>query len=363
MIGILRGCPLTAAFGFAAFPAFSQEAAKPVADAKPEVKFPAGAVKPGLPEDFQPYVETLPGTKLSFMMVPIPGGEFTMGSAPGEEGREENEGPPIKVKVSPFWMAAYEVTWDEYDAFYQSTDLKAAKAAGAPRSPTDKAADAVTRPTPPYVDMTFGRGHDRIPASCMTSHAAIHYSKWVASKTAKDYRLPTEAEWEYAARAGTTTKFFFGDDIAKLDDYAWHSGNSDEKPHPIGLKKPNPWGLHDILGNVREWTLDEYKADYHKKLGAGPVHENPLMPAATTTKQKHIWHAVRGGSWLDDKTWCRPAWRIGAEEDWSVQDPQLPKSIWWHTDASFVGMRLVRPYKPAGVAPTATPTVSPAAPK
>ncbi len=344
--GRLPWCFAAAAAGIFAL-AFRAAAPVQAQDAAPAAKFPEGAVKPGLPADFQPYLETIPGTNHSFVMVPIPAGEVLMGSPEGEEGREPNEGPQITAKVGPYWMAAYEVTWDEYDTFFQSADTKAAAAAGTARNDTDQKADAVTRPTPPYVDMTFGNGHDRIPASCMTSHAAIHYAKWLAAKTGKEYRLPTEAEWEHAARAGAKTKFFFGDDIKKLDDYAWHSENSNGKPHVIGAKKPNPWGLHDILGNVREWCADEYVADYHKKLGPGKTHDNPLMPAPATTKQKHIWHAVRGGSWQDDPTWCRPAWRVGADVEWSVQDPQLPKSIWWHTDALHVGMRMVRPYKPA----------------
>lgn len=318
---------------------------------KSDDQFPPGAVKPGLPADFQPYVDTIPGTNLKFMMIPIPGGEYVMGSPSGEPERQDNEGPQIKVKVEPFWMAACEVTWEEYDQFSFSYDIKAAKEANksgspSPRTPNDVLADAVTRPTPPYVDMTFGKGHDRFPASCMTAHAALHYCSWLAAKTGKPYRLPSEAEWEYAARAGTKTAYSFGEDPAKMDDYGWHSENSEEKPHKIMQKKPNPWGLYDMHGNVREWCLDEYSEGYFTKFDKEKVNLSPLLPAPKTTKSKHVWHSARGGSWMDDKSWCRSAWRIGAEEDWSQQDPQLPKSIWWHTDASHTGFRIIRPYKP-----------------
>ena len=317
----------------------------------PDLKFPPGAVKPNLPADFQPYIESIPGTNLKFMMIPIPGGEYTMGSPDTEAERQDNEGPQIKVRVEPFWMAACEVTWDEYDQFSFSYDIKAAKEqskSGVPavRTQNDVLADAVTRPTPPYVDMTFGKGHDRFPASCMTAHAAIHYCAWLAAKTGRPYRLPSEAEWEFAARAGTKTAYSFGNSPDKIDEYAWHADDSEEKPHPVMQKKPNAWGLFDMHGNVREWTLDEYHEDYFKKFNPASLNVSPTIPAPVTTKAKHIWHSARGGSWMDDKSWCRSAWRIGAEEDWSQQDPQLPKSIWWHTDAQHTGFRVIRPYKP-----------------
>jgi formylglycine-generating enzyme required for sulfatase activity len=203
--------------------------------------------------------------------------------------------------------------------------------------------------------MTFGRGHDEIPASCMTVEAAIHFCEWLSAKTGHEYRLPTEAEWEYAARHGKSTPYFFGSDPKQLDDYAWHAGNSEEKPRAIGRKKISPWGLYDIYGNVREWTSDKYDPEWYKSLDAEKVNVDPKNKPGILQKARRKdyparqdWHTVRGGSYQDDATWCRSAWRLGAEEDWSVQDPQLPKSVWWHTDASFVGFRIVRSYKPAG---------------
>lgn len=178
---------LLAATGIAGAVVLGAVAQEKKSDEKPvpttssvDLKFPPEAMKPNLPADFQPYIESIPGTNLRFMMIPIPGGEYVMGSPATEAERQENEGPQVKVKVEPFWMAACEVTWDEYDQFSFSYDIKAAKEQGktggpVARTQNDVLADAVTRPTPPYVDMTFGKGHDRFPASCMTSHAAIHY--------------------------------------------------------------------------------------------------------------------------------------------------------------------------------------------
>lgn len=301
------------------------------------------------PKDFVPYLETIPGTKITFKMIPIPGGRYKMGSPEGEAGRQENEGPPFEVEISPFWMAECETTWDAYDVFCFSYDIKAAKEAASKGTPLtrtefDLKADAVTRPTPPYVDMTFGYGHDGYPAICMTQKAADFYTKWLAAKSGKPYRLPTEAEWEYAARAGTSTKYSFGDDDAKLGDYAWFHGNSNDKPHLVGKKKPNAWGLHDMHGNVEEWTIDKYAEDYHKRMGQGG--KLVVNPNHNTTDTK--WFATRGGSWQDEKDMVRSACRRGAEEDWSIQDPQQPKSVWWHTDAHWVGFRVVRPYDAKG---------------
>ena len=162
-------------------------------------------------------------------------------------------------------MGKYEVTWDEYDQFAFSMDIKRKKRenvdlddpARRPRRPSD----AVTRPTPPYADETFGFGRKGQPVICITHHSAMEYCRWLSAKTGKTYRLPTEAEWEYACRAGTKTAYSFGDDPSKLGDYAWYVENA-EKPQPIGKKKPNPWGLYDMHGNVSEWCLDQYVAGH-----------------------------------------------------------------------------------------------------
>lgn len=295
------------------------------------------------PEELKPYTETIPGTEIKFEMLPIPGGTFTLGSPEGEEGRNDDEGPAREVTVGPFWMGKYEVTWEEYDQFAFALDLKRKereKLDLANQPETEKKADAVTRPTPPYADMTFGYGHDHQPAICMTHHAAMEYTRWLSEKTGKTYRLPTEAEWEYAARAGTKTAYSFGDDASKLDEYAW-SVNNAEKPMPIGKKKPNPWGLHDMHGNVAEWVLDHYKADAYEALDG----DKPSLGPVQIPDEKEYSYIVRGGSWDDDPTACRSATRVSSNKEWSMQDPQRPQSIWWHTDARNVGFRVVRPLK------------------
>jgi formylglycine-generating enzyme required for sulfatase activity len=176
------------------------------------------------------YVETIPGTKVKFSMVPIPGGTFLQGSPATEKGRGAEEGPQHPVKLKGFWMGKCEVTWDEFDAWWRSRP--GAKEDKEPEKP--KNADAVTRPTPPYADETFEMGREGYPVICISHHCAMQYCRWLTLKTGKLYRLPTEAEWEWAARAGTSTPYFYGDDPKKLGDYAWFSGNSEDKTHPIG---------------------------------------------------------------------------------------------------------------------------------
>ena len=193
----------------------------------------------------KPYVEPITGTDLKFEMVPIPGGTFIMGSPAGEENHANDEDPNTPSRSRRSGWAAKEVTWDEYEQFAFSLDLKKKKREGvdpAKQSDWEKKADAVTRPTPPYADETFGFGRSGQPVICITHHAAMEYCRWLSAKTGKIYRLPTEAEWEYACRAGTKTAYFWGDDAAKIDEYAWYVNNA-EKPMPIGKKKPNPWGF------------------------------------------------------------------------------------------------------------------------
>src|SRR5438132_10740322 len=163
------------------------------------------------------YTEKMPGGQMTFDMVPIPGGSYMMGSPDAEPGRSKDEGPQHPVTVRPFWMGKMEVTWDEYDLYWRK--LPGAKPG---ETPADKAADAVTKPTNPYADETFGHGREGNPVLCITYHAAMEYCRWLSAKTGKSYRLPTEAEWEWACRAGTTTAYGFGDDAGKLGDYAWY---------------------------------------------------------------------------------------------------------------------------------------------
>jgi len=291
--------------------------------------------------EMKKYTETIPGTELKFEMLPIPGGKFLLGSPDDEDDRQEDEGPQVEVEVEPFWMAKCEVTWDEYDTWSFQLDIQRRKLKKEEPTYWDTWADAIARPTNPYSDMTFEMGHDGYPAICMTQLAAKMYCKWLSAKTGRYYRLPTEAEWEYACRAGTTTAYSFGDDPDDLEDYAWYFDNSDDGYQKVGTKKPNPWGLHDMHGNVCEWVLDQLVPDaYQKLLAAGAPARNPL--AVPTTLYPRV---VRGGSWDHDPEDCRSARRIGSEPDWKMQDPQIPQSIWYHTDAVFVGFRVIRPLR------------------
>ncbi len=281
--------------------------------------------------DMKPYSDAIPATSVSVEFVPIPGGEFTMGTPDSEAGRGDDEGPPHRVKVDPFWMGKYEITWDAYRLFMFSTE------ANEKQNP-DRLVDATSRPTAPYVEMSFGMGLVNYPAISMTQHAASKFAQWLSLKTGHFYRLPTEAEWEYACRAGTSTAYSFGDGASQLGEYAWFTDNSSEKYQLVGQKKPNPWGLYDMHGNVMEWTLDQHSADFYGS--NGELALNPWNKATASYP-----HAVRGGSWNDSAEKLRCGVRVQSEEDWKIQDPQLPKSIWYHTDAQWLGLRLVRPLK------------------
>jgi len=277
------------------------------------------------------YTDTIPNTKITFEMVPIAAGTFMMGSAASEPGRNADEAPQHKVTLTAFYVGAKEVTWAEYDEFAFSFDLQRKRKLGL-TGPKD-AGDAVSRPTPPYADESWGWGKEAQPVIGITQYAASRYCEWLSARTGKKYRLPTEAEWEYAARAGTTTAYSFGGDAAAIADYAWLKSNSQEQPHVGGQKKPNAWGLFDVHGNAAEWTRDLYDAGYYAKSPADKPFNDPgkaLYP-----------HAVRGGSWDDEPARLRSAARRSSIEAWSRRDPQNPKSLWWHTDATFVGFRVV----------------------
>jgi formylglycine-generating enzyme required for sulfatase activity len=273
------------------------------------------------------YSVTIPNTAVTYEMVPIPAGEFLMGAAASDPAKMPDEQPQHRVHVDAFWMQSHEVTWDEYRLFMFATQT--GKVASA-----DALVDAISGPTRPYVEMSFGMGINGFPAISMTQHAANKYAEWLSAKTGEFYRLPTEAEWEYACRAGTTTPYFFGADAAELPKYAWFIDDSGGKYQLVGKKQPNPWGLYDMAGNVMEWTLDQY-APY-----TATAQNNPWVEA----KQPYP-HAVRGGSWNDAANVLRCSARVASDATWKQQDPQLPKSIWYMTDAQWLGFRLVRPAK------------------
>ncbi len=239
------------------------------------------------------FVEKLSGTLVKFEMVYIPGGVYEMPD-PLNPGRIRT------VEIKPFWLGKTEVTWDEFDVYMYRLDKADPKA---------KEADAVARPSHPYGAPDRGFGHFGYPAMSLSFHSAEHYCKWLSVKTGKKYRLPNEAEWEYACRANNLPAGKLDRDL--LDRMAWHSGNSDEQTHPVASKEPNAWGLYDMLGNVAEWCIG--------------VDGKPV---------------VRGGSYIDPPENVHPLARAYQTPEWQLSDPQEPKSKWWLTDAPFVGFRV-----------------------
>jgi formylglycine-generating enzyme len=331
-------------------------AAKPgfvAGDAKPEGDGPFVQVSGGW---MTPYEETIPGSDVTFRMIPIPGGTFRMGSTDGEEGRTADEGPVFEVRVEPFWMGQHEVTWAEYKRYMATCDIFVAMQSAKIR-PLDEAnvADAVTAPSNLYdPTTTFANGEDpELPAVTMTQFAARQYTKWLSGFTGRFYRLPAESEWEYACRAGTGTPFSCGEG-EPLADIAWFADNADDTPHPVGQKKPNAFGLHDMHGNAAEWVVDELVAGGYAKPAALP---QPVSAAAAIQWPERLYPRVlRGGAYYDEATECRSAARKGSRDaggtpedpDWKDVDPNFPKSPWWYTEepALGVGMRIVRPFTP-----------------
>lgn len=288
--------------------------------------------------DMKAYTNAIPGTDVTYAMTPIPGGEYLMGSPDAEAERKADEGPQHKVKISPFWIGTYEVTWDQFLLFVYPDDEKKLRETHPTDAALNQLTDAVTRPSKPYVDMSFGMGKAGYPAIAMTQHGANKFCHWLSAKTGHFYRLPTEAEWEYACRAGTTTAYSFGNDASKLGEYGWFFDNSNSKYQKVGKKKPNPWGLYDMHGNVTEWVLDQYSADFYQTQAAAGVVTDPWNKATLPYP-----HSARGGSWDDDAPALRSAVRRASDRSWKMTDPQLPKGKWYHTDAQFIGFRVVRP--------------------
>ncbi len=267
---------------------------------------------------------TIPGTDVSFQLVYLPGGTYQMG-----------EDQQHSVTLDPFWIGVKEVTYEAF-ALFQFRDND--NDASVWKEGRFKA-DAVLRPTPQYIDFTFGMGtKGGFPAVSMTQQGALRYCQWLYQKTGVFYRLPTEAEWEYACRTGAAGPLPAGVNAENIQDFAWLFENSFEKYQPTGQKKPNTWGLYDMLGNVSEWTLDQYADDYFDRIGAQT--DNPVI----VPTQRHS-RTVRGGSYDTFAQDCSCTRRQKSDPRWQQRDPQIPKSKWWNTDSPFLGFRLVRPGK------------------
>ena len=277
-------------------------------------------------QDFKTYDQSIPGTSITFKMAAIPKGNFIIGSHISERGRDEDEGPQKEIKVTAFWMGVKEVTFAEWDLYFKDVTL-----------PQAKNLDGVTRATPQYIDLTWGMGRDgKHPTNSMSHAASIMYCKWLYSTTGIFFRLPTEAEWEYACRAGSSTAYPFGDDASVLNEHGYFKENSNTKFHHVGQLKPNAWGLYDMLGNLSEWTIDQYDPLCYSKMSDKDPRTDPVS--------KHP-KVIRGGSYLDESKELRCANRKASDASWNKRDPQIPKSKWWLTDGMFVGFRVVRPLK------------------
>ncbi len=270
--------------------------------------------------EFKNYTEKIPKSSVSFNMVAIPGGTFKMGSPDDEPFRKVDEGPVREVELSPFYMAEVEVTWEEYLAFYaqtsaegRSTDTEGLRNKNAGKT------DAISGATPPYGQPDQGWGLGKRPAISFSFHAAETYCKWLTSVTGKTYRLPTEAEWEYACRAGSSGPYFFpGDpkkfertgflakflknDTAVINTYVIYKGNSPTKTQTPDKVKPNPFGLKNMSGNVAEFCSDWYQPDTYSKYPSGVI-KDPKGPETGTE------HVVKGGSFQSTAGLVRSAAR------------------------------------------------------
>jgi formylglycine-generating enzyme required for sulfatase activity len=275
-------------------------------------------------QDHRAYEQTIPSSSIQFRMVAIPGGILKLGNNSGDE----DERPVMRVSVSPFWMGEHEVTFEEWDAFFKDIDVPQSKAVPV---------DAVSRPTAQYIDLTWGMGRDpKNPTNSMSQTACMMYCKWLYHKTGFFYRLPTEAEWEYACRAGSSSALPRGVSESMIGDVAYFDANSNGKFQKVKQKKPNTWGLYDMLGNLTEWTLDQYDPEAYGKLDTDA--KDPLTPPASKYPR-----VGRGGSYVDKVSALTCTNRIPSKPEWNQRDPQIPKSRWWLTDGMFMGFRIVRP--------------------
>ncbi|MFI4897601.1 MAG: formylglycine-generating enzyme family protein [Phycisphaerales bacterium JB059] len=229
----------------------------------------------------------VPGTALEFELVRCPGGEFV-----SDEGKT--------VEVGALWVLRTEVTWDLYDVFVFALD----EAEG-------EGVDGVSRPSKPYVPPDRGYGHAGYPAIGMTRAGAEAFCAWLEARTGLEARLPTRAEWAHLARGGAVEPNGLPA-VAALEDFAWFEANTDNATEPVGQKRPNGFGLHDMLGNVAEWVTTETRR---------PV--------------------AMGGSFREEAGACTPVSSQTQASSWNMSDPQIPKSAWWLADCGWVGFRFV----------------------
>jgi len=229
-----------------------------------------------LAEAYSPFEEQVTPSKIT--MVFLPGGTFGMGSSEGAVDERSHA-----VTVGPFLIDKHEVTQESYQEFMGENPSK------------------VRHPSNPVEQV---RWSDAVRYCNARSKAegldpCYDLETWTCRFEADGYRLPTEAEWEYAARAGTETHYFFGNSEGKLKFFAWYKAMAKGRPHPVGTRKANPWGLHDMYGNVWEWCNDFYGVDYY-------VHSPEKDPKGPTEGEKKV---LRGGCWSSSPDSCRSSYR------------------------------------------------------
>ncbi|MCK5820787.1 MAG: SUMF1/EgtB/PvdO family nonheme iron enzyme, partial [Bacteroidales bacterium] len=282
----------------------------------------------------------------------IPEGIFSFGSPDNEKLRNQDEGPQRRIKIKKFFMGQVEVSWSEYMAFFSQTGAEGKSETSTSGKNGDT--DAITGATPPWGAPDQGWGKGTRPAITMTHHAATVYCQWLTQITGKKYRLPTEAEWEYAARAGSEGPYFFegtakdytsdgffkklfGADTSVINSYVVYKENSPNKTQEPIASQANAFGLVNMLGNVSEFCSDWYSdAVFNTYPTGNKVAVNPKGPASGEE------HVIRGGSFLSDARDVRVSSRDFTQHvNWVVTDPQIPKSIWWYSDSRHVGFRVV----------------------
>jgi formylglycine-generating enzyme len=293
------------------------------------------------------YNQTIRNGAVTFEMVPIPGGTFMLGSPESEEGRSQDEGPQIEIQVPPFWIGRTEVTWNEFQV-YQLAYTKFKEQNKQQNLAFEQLeADAVSAPTPVYeASMVYAFGKGNQPAISMSQYGAMQYTKWLSLTTGTQYRLPSEAEWEYACRGGSNTKYSFGEDQATLGEYAHFLPADDAEnvervgTREVGTKQPNSFGLYDMHGNVAEWVMDQYFENAYELKAKEPLADRYRPLFGDNAYQK----VLRGGGWLDGPTKLRAAARfVGSEDLWEL-DADVPMSPHWlaSEDAHGIGFRIAR---------------------
>jgi formylglycine-generating enzyme required for sulfatase activity len=271
-------------------------------DAGPD---PALAATPGSGQSFRDRLADGRPCPTCPEMLVVPAGDVMMGSPEAERGRSDPEGPQHRVTIAkPFAIGKFSITRGEFAAFVQETNYK-----------TEEGCEVWTgsgwqhQPDRSWRSPGFDQD-DRHPVVCVDWHDAKEFTAWLSKKVGKTYRLLTEAEREYAARANTATRYSFGDDSAALSEHAWYSANSGGATHPVGEKKPNAFGLLDMQGNAWAWCEDAWHPSYQGAPNDGSAWLTGGAPS----------RVLRGGSWFRDAASLRSAFRVSFRPDSRYSD-------------------------------------------